>query len=119
MDSFPINNNSFPEDTNNLELKFRPNENMDATHSTIPFLVNIRSSNKNQTSPISSHETRIELDFFKDNNNDHHEVVSASVPDNDHIHTNTSSLLELKLSVSDHNSIANFFFYLLYYIYCF
>ncbi|RHN60368.1 putative transcription factor WRKY family [Medicago truncatula] len=68
-------------------------------NSTIPFLVNVRSSNENQNSPISSHETKIEFDFFKDNNNDHHQVVSASVPDNDHIHTDTSSLLELKLSL--------------------
>ncbi|RHN60369.1 putative transcription factor WRKY family [Medicago truncatula] len=98
MASVPVNNNSFPEDTNNLELKLSPNKNMDATHSTIPFLVNIRSSNENQNSPISSHETKIEFDFFKDNNNDH-QVVSASVTDNDHIHTDTSSLLELKLSL--------------------
>jgi len=111
MASVPVNNNSFAEDTNNLELKLSPNENMDATHSTIPFLVNIRSSNENQISPISSHETRIEFDFFKDNNNDHHEVVSASVPDNDHIHMNTPSLLELKLNVSDHNSISHYSFF--------
>ena len=111
MASVPANNNSFPEDTNNLELKLSPNKNMDATHSTIPFLVNIRSSNENQISPISSHETRIEFDFFKDNNNDHHEVVSASVPDNDHIHMNTPSLLELKLNVSDHNSISHYSFF--------
>jgi len=90
MDSDQFNNNSFHEDTKNLELKLSPNE--------------------NQTSPISSRETRIELDFFKDIN---------FIPDNDHIHTDTSSLLELKLSVSDHNSISHYcFFYLLYYIYC-
>jgi len=101
----------------NLELKLSPNENMDATHSTIPFQVIINSSNENQTSQISSHETIMEFDFFKDNNNDHYEVVSTSVNDNVLIHTDTPSLLELKLSVSDHNSIVHYsFFYLLYYI---
>ncbi|RHN60311.1 hypothetical protein MtrunA17_Chr4g0024401 [Medicago truncatula] len=78
---------------NNLELKLSPNENMDATHSTIPFQV---SSNENQTFQISSHETRIEFDFFKDNNNDHHHVETQV---DDHIHTDTPSLLELKMSI--------------------
>ncbi|AES88086.2 WRKY1b transcription factor [Medicago truncatula] len=66
---------------------------MDATHSTIPFQV---SSNENQTFQISSHETRIEFDFFKDNNNDHHHVETQV---DDHIHTDTPSLLELKMSI--------------------
>ncbi|GAU31931.1 hypothetical protein TSUD_270630 [Trifolium subterraneum] len=87
MDSNPIDNNnslnpfvlnSFTEDINNpMMMTPSPKNNID---------------NENQT----SHETLKEIDFFKVNNNDHNKVVNLSAFANDH--TNTPSLLELKLN---------------------
>lgn len=108
MDSDPIDNkisfhhipivlNSFPEDIKNLKRKHNNNNNnnMDSivstngssssSHGTIPFQVNLSCSN----------ETRTELDFFKDNNNDHHKVVSHNDLNN------TPSFMEFQVNVSD------------------
>jgi hypothetical protein len=82
---------------------------------TIPFQVNLTSSNDSSPS-LSDHENRPiinELDFFSQNNN-HENLASSSTsaPPYHHIHdhyTNPSSLLELKVNVSSHN--LNLFYY--------
>lgn len=86
----PIVLNSFPEDIHkNMEAKDIVS-NKGSSLTTIAFQVN-------HSSPATSHETRREMELFKDKNNLDDKV--ASVPDNDH--SPTPRLLEFKLTVSD------------------